>query len=102
VYIYLKKKKREGKQPLCAMGGNSPVLAESLQSEFSSRIRHGLCAHSFCYVCINNCSLLKTRNGWLWLFALAMQAKIFCDDHWEQFCSFLALLLLLPFMSTEL
>lgn len=65
VYLYLKK----GKQPYGVKGGNSSVLAESLQDEFSSRTRYGLCARSLCYVCVNNCSPLKTLNGCLWLFA---------------------------------
>lgn len=65
LYIYVKK----GKEPLCVKGGNSPVLVESLQNEFCSRIRYDLCTHSLCYICTSNCSPLKTLDGWLWLFA---------------------------------
>lgn len=45
IYIYLKK----GKEPLCVKSGNSPVLAESLQNEFCSRICYDM--HSFSLLC---------------------------------------------------
>lgn len=74
--------------------------AESLQGELCSRTRRGTCTPSPC-VCINNRSLLKTLHGWLWLL-LKLRAEILAGGGWVQLCSFLAFLLLLPFMSNKL